>query len=142
MTTRTQRSIQIRLISWVAFGFGLLTVKEGGLVLFGDEAARTAAGNYVPFVLWFNFLAGFAYVIASAGLWMKQPWAVWLAIVIAAATALAFAAFGVHIFTGGAYEIRTVMAMILRTLVWVVIATIASRQLLRVNPSGHDGASQ
>ena len=131
MTTRTQRSIQIRVISWVAFGFGLLTVKEGGLVLFGDEAARTAAGNYVPFVLWFNFLAGFAYVIASAGLWMKQPWAVWLAIVIAAATALAFAAFGAHIFTGGAYEMRTVMAMSLRLLLWTVIAAVAWQAIPR-----------
>ncbi len=131
MTTRTQRSIQIRVISWVAFGFGLLTVKEGGLILFGDETARTAAGNYVPFVLWFNFLAGFAYVIASAGLWMKRRWAAWLAIAIAAATALVFAAFGAHIYGGGDYEMRTVMAMSLRTLVWVAIAAIAWRAVPR-----------
>jgi hypothetical protein len=131
MTTRTQRDIWIWVISLVAVGFGLLTIKEGGTVLFGDEAARAAAGNYVPFVLWFNFVAGFAYVIAGAGLWMKWRWAVWLAVAIAAATAFVFAAFGAHIYAGGAYEMRTVIAMSLRTLVWVTIAVIASRRLLR-----------
>lgn len=131
MTTRKQRSIWIWAISLIAVGFGLLTIKEGGMVLFGGEAARAAAGNYVPFVLWFNFLAGFAYVIVGAGLWMQQRWAAWLALAIVAATALTFAAFGAHVYFAGAYEPRTVIAMSLRTLVWAVIAAIAWRQLLQ-----------
>ena len=109
----------------------MLTLKEGGTVLFGDEAARTAAGNYVPFVLWFNFISGFAYVIAGVGLWLQQRWAVWLAAGIAVAIVLVFAAFGMHISSGGAYEQRTVIAMSLRTLVWVVIASLAARTLRR-----------
>jgi len=125
------RGFWIWAISLVAVGFGLLTIKEGGTVLFGDAAARSAAGNYVPFVLWFNFVAGFAYVIAGAGLWMQQRWAAWLAVAIAAATALMFAAFSAHVVSGGAYEQRTVIAMSLRTLVWVAIAAIAWRRLLR-----------
>ena len=52
----------------VALVFGALTVTSGGKVLFGSEATRAAAGAYVPFVLWFNFLAGFAYVAAGVGL--------------------------------------------------------------------------
>ena len=123
--------LQIGAISLVAIGFGLLTIKEGGTILFGDEVARAAAGNYVPFVLWFNFLAGFAYVVAGAGLWLSQRWAVWLAIAIAIATFFAFAALGEHVDSGGAYERRTVVAMSLRTLVWVTIATIAWRGLAR-----------
>lgn len=128
---KRQRGFWIWAISLVAVGFGLLTIKEGGTVLFGDEAARSAAGSYVPFVLWFNFVAGFAYVIAGAGLWMRQRWAAWLAVAIAAATALTFAAFGAHVVSGGAYEQRTVIAMSLRTLVWVAIAAIAWHRLLR-----------
>jgi len=111
----------------VAVAFGLLTLKEGGTVLFGDEAARSAAGNYVPFVLWFNFLAGFAYVVAGVGLWLQRRWAAWLALAIASATALVFAAFGVHILGHGAYEVRTVIAMTVRTAVWFVIAVLAWR---------------
>jgi uncharacterized membrane protein (DUF2068 family) len=117
------------VLSLVAIGFGVLTIRQGGMTLRGDEAAVAAAGNYVPFVLWFNFVAGFAYVIAGVGLWMQQRWAVWLAVAIAAATAFTFAAFGLHVYAGGAYEQRTVIAMSLRTLVWVAIAAIAWRRL-------------
>ena len=131
MNTNSGDKIWLRLAAVVAVAFGLLTIKEGGTILFGDEAVRAAAGNYVPFVLWFNFMAGFAYVIAGAGLWMRQRWAAWLAVAIVAATALAFAAFGAHVVSGGAYEQRTLIAMSLRTLVWAAIAAIAWRRLLR-----------
>jgi len=127
MTRYRKRGIRVWMISSIAVGFGLLTIKSGGTILFGDDAARVAAGNYVPFVLWFNFLAGFAYVIAGAGLWIQTRWAVWLAVAIAAATAVTFVFFGVHVYSGGAFEQRTVMAMSLRTLVWTVIAIVAWR---------------
>lgn len=130
-TLKRQRGFRIWAISLVAVAFGLLTTKEGGTILFGGEAARTAAGNYVPFVLWFNFVAGFAYVVAGIGLWLQQRWAVWLAVAIAAATALTFTAFGVHVYSGEAYEQHTVIAMSLRTLVWVTIATLAWHRLVR-----------
>ncbi len=127
--------LRTRVVSLVAVAFGLLTIKEGGTILFGGEAARASAGDYVPFVLWFNFLAGFAYVIAGAGLWRQHRWAVWLAVAIAVATALTFAAFGAHVHAGGAYETRTVIAMSLRTLVWVAIAAISWRSLAWAKPA-------
>ena len=125
MTPSSKRSLWIWVISLLGIGFGLLTLREGGAVLFIDGAERQAAGDYVPFVLWFNFLAGFAYVIAGIGLWLRARWAVWLAIAIVAATALVFLAFGVHVLTGGAWETRTLFAMTLRTLVWAGIALVA-----------------
>ena len=75
MAAHAQRNVWNGMMAVIAIAFGLVTIKEGGTVLFGNEAARTAAGNYVPFVLWFNFLAGFAYVIAGAGLWLQRRWA-------------------------------------------------------------------
>lgn len=125
----------IWVTSLVAVGFGLLTIKEGGVTLFGGEAVQVSAGDYVPFVLWFNFLAGFAYVIAGIGLWLRRRWAAWLAAVIAVATVFVFAAFGTHIYAGGAYEMRTVIAMSVRTLVWIVIAFISWRALSRRRPA-------
>lgn len=127
-----QRNVWVRIAALVAIGFGLLTIKEGGMTLGGDAAAVAAAGNYVPFVLWFNFMAGFAYVAAGAGLWLQRRWAAWLAIAIAVTTALVFAALGVHAASGAVYEQRTVIAMTLRLLVWLVIAVFASRRLLRI----------
>jgi len=130
-TPEHQRDFWVLAMSLVAVGFGLLTIRAGGTILFGDDAARSAAGNYVPFVLWFNFLAGFAYVIAGAGFWMQRRWAAWLAVAIAAATAVTFIAFGAYAVSGGAYEQRTVIAMTLRTVVWATIAVIAWRRLVR-----------
>jgi hypothetical protein len=40
-----------------------------------------------------------------------------------------FAAFGLHVVAGGAFEARTVGAMALRSLVWVAIAVAACRAL-------------
>lgn len=139
MAMQRTRGILVWVISMIAMGFGLLTIKSGGTILFGEDAAREAAGNYVPFVLWFNFLAGFAYVIAGAGLWIQTRWAEWLAILIAAATAFIFVAFGAHVYAGGLFEQRTVMAMSLRTLLWTVIAIIAWRGMERTKTPHPEG---
>lgn len=111
----------------IAVLFGIATLKAGGSVLFADGAARAAAGNYVPFVLWFNFLAGFAYILAGAGLFLWREWAVKLSLMIAVATLIVFAAFALTILFGGAYEPRTIGAMTLRSLVWLVIAGLSHR---------------
>jgi hypothetical protein len=115
--------LALKLAAVVAVLFGIATVASGGSVLFGDGAR--GAGNYVPFIVWFNFLAGFAYVAAGVGLWLRQAWAAWLALALAVTTAGAFAGLGVHIGGGGAYEMRTVIAMALRLAVWTAIAALA-----------------
>ena len=135
MTAHSGRGIWMRVIALIAIAFGLLTIREGGAVLFFDGAARAAAGSYVPFVLWFNFLAGFAYVLAGTGMWLRQRWAARLAIAIAIATVLVFAAFIVHIGSGAAWEPRTLVAMTLRSVVWVAIAGIGRQRLLHKRPA-------
>lgn len=95
--------------------------------MFGGPAERAAAGNIVPFVLWFNFIAGFAYVIAGYGIFLWKRWAAQLSMAIAIATIAAFIAFGIHILLGGAFEIRTVGAMTVRSFVWIAIAIAAYR---------------
>jgi hypothetical protein len=117
------------LAAAVAVAFGLVTIVVGGRTLFGGPAARAAAGNIVLFVLWFNFIAGFVYVIAGAGLFAWRRWAALLSAVIAVTTIAVFAAFGLHVLAGGAFEPRTVGAMAVRSLVWVAIAVAACRAL-------------
>ena len=117
----------MRAAAIVAVVFGAATIRAGGGVLFGDGAQ--AAGNVIGFVLWFNFLAGFAYVVAGAGLWLRRRWSALLALAIAAATVLVFGAFGIHVAAGGAFEARTAWAMTLRSAVWVLIAVWALREV-------------
>lgn len=122
-----KRPLYLWVMAIVAIAFGALTIKSGGAVLFSDGEARDAAGNYVPFVLWFNFLAGFAYILAGVGLLLRKTCAAKFAIVIAVSTLVVFAAFGVHVLNDGAFEMRTVIAMSVRSLVWVTIALLAWR---------------
>lgn len=122
----------LRITGGVAIAFGLLTVVSGGTALLG----ALEMGAVVLFVLWFNTLAGLAYVVAGLGLWQGRRWAYPLSLAIFAATLLVFVAFGLHVAQGGAFEMRTVYAMALRSAVWGVIALVARQLLSRQAPSG------
>jgi hypothetical protein len=117
------RNRTVRIAAAVALIFGMLTILSGGRALFGDADM----GAVVPFVLWFNFLAGFAYVVAGLGLWSGRRWSWLLSLAIFAATSIVAAAFMVHVMQGGAYEPRTVGALTVRLLTWAAIAAVAFR---------------
>lgn len=128
-TNLTIRPTWLLVVAVLATAFGILTLIASSRVLFGSAAARAAEGDYVPFVLWFNFLAGFAYVGAGVGLGLGRAWAGRLALAIAAATAIVYAALGVHVLIGGRFTLHTVRAMAVRTIVWSAIAVLACRRL-------------
>lgn len=123
-------SVGIWLVPVIAVVFGLLTIKSGGAVLFIDGVDRQAAGNYVPFVLWFNFLSGFVYIIAGVGIWMQKRWAAKLAVLIVVSILIVYAILGLHILNGGLYETRTIAAMSMRSIVWAIIAMFAYRKMI------------
>ena len=126
-----ERPMGTLVVTAVAIVLGLLTIKAGGAVLFVGGEYRQQAGNYVPFVLWFNFLAGFVYMVAGVGLWMRQRWAAWLAIMIVAASVTVFVLLGFHVNSGGSYEMRTVITMVARCSIWTVIALFSYWTILR-----------
>ena len=128
ITQLSTPSIWFKAAALFAVIFGLLTIISGGQVLLSTQAQQ-AAGAYVNFVVWFNTLAGFAYVAAGVGMWTRQPWAAKLALVIALATLLVFGLFALHVLSGGAYEMRTVMAMLFRTSVWGGLTLLVQRDL-------------
>jgi uncharacterized membrane protein (DUF2068 family) len=127
----SDRTIAIWIAAAIGIVFGLATIKSGGEVLFGGTVYQKAAGHYLLFVVWFNFLAGFIYLVAGVGIWMRLRWAVWLSLLIAIATVVVFAILGVHILNGGAYETRTVAAMSLRSIVWISLFAFSYRKLIR-----------
>jgi hypothetical protein len=127
MTSENSPSIGLWSAAGIAVVFGALTIFSGGLALFGSPAAQAAAGNAVPFVLWFNFLSGFVYVLAGIGIGMRRAWGGTLATILAVASLAVFALLGWHVYRGGAYEMRTVGAMVLRAAVWIGIALYLRR---------------
>lgn len=123
-----------RIVNWtaiVANMFGAMTVLAGGRALFGSLESRAALGNAVPFVLWFNFLIGFVYVLAGIGLLRRKRWAVYVSLFVAISTILVFAAFGLHVMDGGAFETRTVGALTIRSLLWIAVAMISMHAVKR-----------
>ncbi len=130
-SVQSKRSMATWIATAIAVVFGLLTIKSGGSVLFIGGEYRQQAGNYVPFVLWFNFLAGFLYLVAGIGIWKRQTWAAWLAVMIFTASVLVLVLLGLHIGSGGSYEMRTLIAMTVRCSVWAVIALFCYRTILQ-----------
>jgi hypothetical protein len=119
----------LRIFSLTAVVFGLLTLKEGGAVIFDIGSARQTAGNFVPYMVWFNFLSGFFYIAAGIGLWMQKRWALYLSVAVLISIVIAYIFFGVHVLSGGLYEKRTAYAMVLRTFLWGVISVVSYRQM-------------
>ena len=99
--------------------------------MFGNLESRAGFGNAVPFVLWFNFLAGFVYIVAGAGLLLGRHWAVYTSLFVAVSTILVFVAFGVHVIGGGAFERRTIWALIIRSLFWIAVTIVSIRAMKR-----------
>ena len=119
-----------RVAGGLAVGFGLLTLVSGGTALTG----AIDMGAVVPFVLWFNFAAGLAYVAGGVLLWRGSRHALPVALAILGATAAVFAAFGLRAAAGGAYEARTVGAMTLRLAFWAAMAGVAWSATRRARP--------
>lgn len=135
MSTKQPTSTGILIAAGIAIAFGALTIVSGGRALFGPTAVRAAVGDAVPFVLWFNFLSGFVYMIVGIAIARRAPWAKWAAIALAAAILVVLALLGWHIAQGRAYEMRTLGAMILRAGVWIMLAIylrgVSSNPLLK-----------
>jgi hypothetical protein len=118
-------------VAIIAALFGLLTIYSGGMALFGGAAAKAAVGDAVPLVLWFNFLAGFAYIVGAWALFSFAPWAELTAWLIGICTLLVFTILIAMAFNGSPFEWRTVGAMVLRFGFWLAIATALSKGLMK-----------
>jgi hypothetical protein len=127
------------MLNWLAVAaivFGGVTVVTGSRALFGGLETRSDFGNTVPFVLRFNFLAGFVYIIAGVGLLLCRRWAIYTSLFVAVSTILIFVTFGVHVIGGGAFERRTIGALTIRSLFWVAMTILSKRAMKRTQALG------
>ena len=104
--------------SWVTAAvmalFGFLTLVASSSVLFNIDGMAAEAGHFAPLVLWMNFFASFLYIVAAYGLLTHRTWTPFLLLVAIALLVIAAIGFFIHIWTGGAYEHRTIGALAFR----------------------------
>lgn len=112
----------------IAVLFAALTLFKSGQILFGPQSARDAVGDFVPFVVQFNFVAGFAYLLAGIGIFLGRHWALGMSALIALATLVTTVFFARHLLAGGAFEMQTVGALGIRSLFWIVVSLILWRK--------------
>ncbi len=113
------------LPAFIIGAFGALTVFMSSSVIFDLFGIRAKEGNFVPFIVWTNFFAGWAYLAAAYGFVTRQKWTAKLLGTFVVVLLVAFVALKMHIHAGGLYEERTVKAMMFRMTVTAVFAAIA-----------------
>ncbi len=133
--TTSSRPVILWILALVATIFGALTLKSAYLVLFTTGEFHQNAGNFVPFVVMFNGIAGLFYLIAGFGIFKQRKWGVRLSILIAVSTISVYGLFGLHVNNGGLYEMQTVVAMAIRSGVWSVIAIVAWFKICKAKAS-------
>ncbi len=114
--------IRNRVLGVLAVIFGSLSLWSGGMVLFGPDTARVAAGQVVPFVLWFNFLSGPVYVAAGIGIFLGYRLGKTLATALTLALVGLLATFLAIIASGQEWEPRTLGALLVRLGFWSLAA--------------------
>ena len=117
----------------VLAAFGLLTFFLSTSVIFDLFGIRAKEGDYVLVVVWANFLASIAYLIAAVGIIRSQKWATTLLAVATIILLAAFVALMYHVNAGGLYETKTIGAMIFRTSL-TLLFTLSAYFLLTRTP--------
>jgi len=105
--------------------FALATLYMSFSVIFDLFGVREKEGNYVPFIVWANFICSLLYLPAVYGLFAKKKWTTPLLAVATGILVIGFIGLLFHINSGGIYEEKTVKAMIFRTALTGLFATIS-----------------
>lgn len=116
----------------VLFAFGALTLFLSTSIILDLFGIRAKEGNYVPFVVWANFLASILYLIAAYGFLRNQKNTVTYFALASAILFIAFVGLLIHINSGEAYETKTIAAMIFRTSVTLVFTAIAHYKIAKL----------
>ncbi|MFT7519798.1 MAG: hypothetical protein ACI9MC_001942 [Kiritimatiellia bacterium] len=126
----------LRTLGVLLVCFGVMTPMKGGKVVFAEPIVVAAAGDYVPFMVWTNFVSGAIYVVAAVGPLLHKMWGVYLVLLLAGTTALLSLAFAGYVMLGDTFETRTVVAPLVRSLGLTVIGGIGALFVRCTKPHG------
>ena len=105
--------------------FGIATLFASSAIMLDLFGVRESEGNYVPFIVYTNFIVSLLYLVAVYGFFKNKVLALKLLIVSLVILIVAFAGLWVFIWSGGLHEIKTIGAMIFRIIVTLGFAVAA-----------------
>jgi hypothetical protein len=118
-----QRRVVVRTFAGAGLAFGALSVVAGARVLTGIDRP-----DYIvlPWLVIYNVAAGLVAIVAGTGLWLSRRWAIGLAWTLAGTHTLVLMVLIGSRGAGRSVATESVLAMLLRTIVWVSIALVAA----------------
>lgn len=119
--------IALRTSAAIGFLLGVLSVIAGWRVLAGVDRPDYVVLHWLVI---YNVAAGFAGVVAGAGLWSFRQWAVDLARTLAGFHATVLVVLITLFAVGRPVAIDSLVAMLLRTLVWASITVLTRRAVV------------
>lgn len=102
------------LLTTLLTAFGLLTLFLSTSVIFDLFGIREREGQYVLFVVWANFIASLLYLAAVLGFLRGKKWSSALLGISTLLLVAAFIGLKIHAGLGGAYETKTMGALLFR----------------------------
>lgn len=120
------------LVVTVLIAFAFLTLFMSSSVLFDWFGIREKEGNYVPFIVWANFVAGFLYLISAYGIVTAKKWTVLILLSTAILLIIAGIALVFYISSGGIFEAKTLVAMVFRIALTIGFFAFAYYHLKKV----------
>ncbi len=111
--------------------FALLTLFLSSSVLFDWFGIRAKEGNYVPFIVWANFICSILYLMVVYGFLKFEKWTLMVLIVSILILIIALIGLYFHIHAGGLYETKTIGAMFFRigiTLAFTIVIYLLIRR--------------
>lgn len=131
------KSVSTFIITGLLTAFGLLTTFLTSSVILDLFNIRELEGNYVLFVVWANLVSGICFLTAAFAFFKKKSWAAMPLMFSLGVLIAAFLGLMVHVNAGGAYETKTIGAMIFRIAVNTLFAALIYFRTRRKSDTAH-----
>lgn len=126
------KKVSLYIFIFALLAFGMLTLFMSSSVIFDLFGIRAKEGNYVPFIVWANWICGFLYIFSAYFTFKEHSAARKLLLFSLGILIVAFIAFLIYIFDDGIYEKKTLFAMMFRIIVTIVFIALANYQLRKL----------
>ena len=127
------KNLILKLSAAIVAIFGLLSLFMTGSIIFDLFNIRVAEGNYIPFIVYTNFICSFIYLFAAYGFLVQNRLTTGSLFIAGALLIIAYIGLVFYINYGGSYETKTVKAMLFRIAVTTLLAGVSWYYITRTN---------